>query len=100
MTAVGDGVRDIKVGDRVAWTSVQGAYADLLRGAGRPPRCSAFRRHHAKQGAAVMLQGMTAHYLACSTYPLKSGDTCLIHAGAGGVGCYSHRSRSCVARGS
>src|SRR2546422_7281987 len=33
-----------------------------------------------------MLQGMTAHYLACSTYPLKSGDTCLVHAAAGGVG--------------
>jgi len=39
-----------------------------------------------KQGAAAMLQGMTAHYLACSTYPLKSGDSCLVHAAAGGVG--------------
>jgi NADPH2:quinone reductase len=39
-----------------------------------------------KQGAAMMLQGMTAHYLACSTYPLRSGDTCLVHAAAGGVG--------------
>jgi len=39
-----------------------------------------------KQGAAIMLQGMTAHYLATSTYPLKPGDTCVIHAGAGGVG--------------
>jgi NADPH2:quinone reductase len=39
-----------------------------------------------KQGAAAMLQGMTAHYLACSTYPLKPGDTCLVHAAAGGVG--------------
>jgi NADPH2:quinone reductase len=39
-----------------------------------------------KQGAAAMLQGMTAHYLACSTYPLKKGDTCLVHAAAGGVG--------------
>jgi len=39
-----------------------------------------------KQGGAMMLQGMTAHYLACSTYPLKSGDTCLVHAAAGGVG--------------
>ncbi|PYM30215.1 MAG: NADPH:quinone reductase, partial [Candidatus Rokuibacteriota bacterium] len=39
-----------------------------------------------KQGAAAMLQGMTAHYLACSTYPLKTGDTCLVHAAAGGVG--------------
>ena len=40
----------------------------------------------AKQAAAAMLQGMTAHYLAISTYPLKPGDTCLVHAGAGGVG--------------
>jgi NADPH2:quinone reductase len=39
-----------------------------------------------KQGAAIMLQGMTAHYLATSTFPLKAGDTCLVHAGAGGVG--------------
>ena len=39
-----------------------------------------------QQGAAAMLQGMTAHYLACSTYPLKKGDTCLVHAAAGGVG--------------
>ena len=39
-----------------------------------------------KQGAAAMLQGMTAHYLACSTYPLKNGDGCLVHAAAGGVG--------------
>ena len=39
-----------------------------------------------KQGAAAMLQGMTAHYLAASTYPLKKGDTCLVHAAAGGVG--------------
>ena len=39
-----------------------------------------------RQGAAAMLQGLTAHYLACSTYPLKSGDTCLVHAAAGGVG--------------
>ena len=39
-----------------------------------------------RQGAAMMLQGLTAHYLACSTYPLKSGDACLVHAGAGGVG--------------
>jgi NADPH:quinone reductase len=85
VTAVGDGVRDIKVGDRVAWTSVQGAYADLCavpadRLVVLPSGVTT------KQGAAVMLQGMTAHYLAGSTYPLKSGDTCLIHAGAGGVG--------------
>jgi NADPH2:quinone reductase len=40
-----------------------------------------------EQAAAAMLQGMTAHYLSHSTFPLKAGDTALVHAGAGGVGC-------------
>ncbi len=75
----------IKVGDRVAWSSVLGSYAEY---AAVPvdkliPLPSSVT---SKQGAATMLQGMTAHFLACSTYPLKSGDTCLVHAGAGGVG--------------
>ena len=83
--AVGPGVTDVKVGDKVAYTGVPGAYAEyavvpaarlVALPAGITP----------KQGAAAMLQGMTAHYLACSTYPLKSGDSCLVHAAAGGVG--------------
>ena len=85
VTAVGPGVTEVKVGDKVAYTGVPGAYAQYAavpaaRLVVLPPGVST------KQGAAVMLQGMTAHYLACSTYPLKKGDTCLVHAAAGGVG--------------
>jgi NADPH2:quinone reductase len=83
--AVGPGVTGVAVGDRVAWTGVPGAYAETAvvpaaRLVQLPARLS-FR-----DGAAAMLQGMTAHYLACSTYPLKPGDACLVHAAAGGVG--------------
>jgi NADPH2:quinone reductase len=85
VTAVGSGVTEVKVGDRVAYTGVPGAYAQYAavpaaRLVTLPQGVST------KQGAAIMLQGMTAHYLACSTYPLKKGDTCLVHAAAGGVG--------------
>jgi NADPH2:quinone reductase len=85
VVAVGDGVGDVRVGDRVAWSSVLGGYAEFaLVPAGRlvplPSEISA------TQAAALMLQGMTAHYLASSTYPLRQGDRCLIHAAAGGVG--------------
>ena len=83
--AVGAGVADLKVGDRVATANGAGAYADYAIAAAAklvklPEDVSL------ELGAAVMLQGMTAHYLALSTYPLKSGDTALVHAGAGGVG--------------
>lgn len=83
--AVGPGVTAVKPGDRVAYTGVAGAYAEkavvpadklVVLPAGVSTR----------QGAAAMLQGMTAHYLACTTWPLKAGDTCLVHAAAGGVG--------------
>jgi NADPH:quinone reductase len=85
VTAVGPNVSDVKVGDKVAYTGVPGAYAQYAavpaaRLVTLPAGLST------RQGAAAMLQGMTAHYLACSTYPLKSGDTCLVHAAAGGVG--------------
>jgi NADPH2:quinone reductase len=85
VTAVGPGVTDVRVGDRVAYTSVQGAYAEYAavpadRLVALPDGVSA------QQGAAAMLQGITAHYLATSTYPLKAGDTCLVHAAAGGLG--------------
>ena len=85
VAAVGANVTDVKAGDKVAYTGVPGAYAEYaIVPASRlvvlPAGLST------KQGAAMMLQGMTAHYLACSTYPLKSGDTCLVHAAAGGVG--------------
>jgi NADPH2:quinone reductase len=85
VTAVGPNVSEVKVGDRVAYTGVAGAYAEYAavpaaRLVVLPSGVST------KQGAAAMLQGMTAHYLACSTYPLKKGDACLVHAAAGGVG--------------
>jgi len=75
----------VKVGDKVAYTGVPAAYAQYAavpaaRLVVLPQGVST------KQGAAIMLQGMTAHYLACSTYPLKKGDACLVHAAAGGVG--------------
>jgi NADPH2:quinone reductase len=83
--AVGSNVSEVKVGDKVAYTGVPGAYAEYAvvpaaRLVVLPAGVST------KQGAAAMLQGMTAHYLATSTYPLKKGDTCLVHAAAGGVG--------------
>jgi NADPH:quinone reductase len=75
----------VRVGDRVAYEGTLGAYADYAvvpvdRLVVLPEGVST------RQGAALMLQGMTAHYLATSTYALKSGDTCLVHAAAGGVG--------------
>jgi NADPH2:quinone reductase len=85
VTAVGSNVSEVKVGDKVAYTGVAGAYAEQAAVPSSklvvlPAGVST------KQGAAAMLQGMTAHYLATSTYPLKHGDTCLVHAAAGGVG--------------
>jgi len=85
VSAVGPNVSEVKVGDKVAYTGVAGSYAEYaVVPAGRLVTLPAGLS--TKQGAAMMLQGMTAHYLACSTYPLKSGDTCLVHAAAGCVG--------------
>ncbi len=85
VTAVGEGVTEVKVGDRVAYTGVPGAYAQYaLVPAERLVVLPAGVT--TKQGAAAMLQGMTAHYLATASWPLKPGDTCLVHAAAGGVG--------------
>src|SRR5882724_8566493 len=85
VTAIGPNVTEVKVGDKVAYTGVAGAYAQYAAvPAARLVRLPAGLT--TRQGAAAMLQGLTAHYLACSTYPLKSGDTCLVHAAAGGVG--------------
>jgi NADPH2:quinone reductase len=83
--AVGSGVTTVRAGDRVAWTGVPGSYAThnvvpADRLVTLPPGVDA------RAGAAAMLQGLTAHYLAHSTYPLKPGDACLVHAAAGGVG--------------
>jgi len=83
--AVGPDVTGVKVGDRVAYGLTIGSYAEYsLVSAGvvvpLPDGVSY------EEGAAAMIQGMTAHYLACSTYPLQPDDTCLIHAAAGGTG--------------
>lgn len=83
--AVGPGVSEVSVGDRVAYTNLPGAYAEFAA-------VSASRLVRVPDGvgtktaAAVMLQGMTAHYLTHNTFPLKRGDTALVHAAAGGVG--------------
>lgn len=85
VVAVAPDVRGVAVGDRVAWFHPFGSYAEKT--AVPAARLVPLPDHvSAKQGAAAMLQGMTAHYLATSTYPLAPGDTCLVHAGAGGVG--------------
>ena len=85
VTAVGADVTSVKVGDRVAWCHLLGAYAEY----------AAVLAHRLvpipggvtdQQAAAAMLQGMTAHYLAYDTYPLNRGETALVHAAAGGVG--------------
>ncbi|HEX6040484.1 MAG TPA: quinone oxidoreductase [Longimicrobium sp.] len=85
VAAVGEGVTEVREGDRVAWAGHIGAYADyaVVPAAKLVPLPDGVS---AAQGAAVMLQGMTAHYLAASTYPLREGDRCLVHAAAGGVG--------------
>jgi NADPH2:quinone reductase len=83
--AVGSGVTTVRAGDRVAWTGVPGSYANYnVVPADRLVALPA--GVDSRAGASAMLQGMTAHYLAHSTYPLKSGDACLVHAAAGGVG--------------
>jgi NADPH2:quinone reductase len=85
VSAVGQGVTDVKAGDTVAWTGVPGSYAQMT--AVPADRLVKLQAGVApKDGAAAMLQGMTAHYLVKSSYPLKKGDTCLVHAAAGGVG--------------
>jgi NADPH2:quinone reductase len=85
VTAVGPGVSSVVVGDRAATVNASGSYAEeaIVRADRLVPLPAGVT---ARQGAAAMLQGMTAHYLATSTYPLKPGDTCLVHAAAGGVG--------------
>lgn len=83
--SVGAGVSEFRPGDRVASVAFSGSYAEYAivpaeRLVPLPPDFPAV------QAAAAMLQGMTAHYLAVSTYPLRTGDSCVVHAGAGGVG--------------
>jgi len=82
---VGDGVAHLGVGDRVAWATGPGSYAERVRVAA--DKVMVVPDDVDWEVAATMpLQGMTAHYLATDTYPLGPGDRCLVHAGAGGVG--------------
>ncbi|HLL82230.1 MAG TPA: quinone oxidoreductase, partial [Longimicrobium sp.] len=82
---VGAGVEEVRAGDRVAWAAGFGAYAEyaVVPAAKLVPLPAGVS---ARLGAAVMLQGLTAHYLATSTFPLRAGERCLVHAAAGGVG--------------
>jgi NADPH2:quinone reductase len=85
VTEVGSEVKSLKPGDRVAYTGVLGSYAEYtVAPADRLVRVPDKLKD--QEAAAAMLQGMTAHYLVHSTYPLKKGETALIHAAAGGVG--------------
>jgi NADPH2:quinone reductase len=83
--AVGEGVSEFTAGDRVAYAMSRGSYAEYAV----VPESAVVKIPDAvdfQTAAAAMLQGMTAHYLTHSTYPLKQGDTCLVHAAAGGAG--------------
>jgi NADPH2:quinone reductase len=85
VSETGSDVKTVKPGDRVAYTGVQGAYAEYATvPADRLVKVPAGITD--QQAAAAMLQGMTAHYLLYSAYPLKKGETALIHAAAGGTG--------------
>lgn len=85
VTQVGAGVDTLRVGDRVAWKAAQGSYAEqvLVAASEAVPVPEAVDDDTA---AALMLQGLTAHYLATSTFPVGPGNTALVHAAAGGVG--------------
>lgn len=85
VAAVGDGVARWSVGDRVAWSSAIGSYAELVR----VPADAALAVPDGVEldvAAAAILQGFTAHFLVSDTFPLRPGHRCLVHAGAGGVG--------------
>jgi NADPH2:quinone reductase len=85
VSAVGEGVTEVKVGDRVAYAMTQGSYAEYaLVPSWRLVKLP--EKVDFKLGAAIMLQGMTAHYLTHSTFPLLAGHRALVHAGAGGMG--------------
>jgi NADPH2:quinone reductase len=85
VSSVGPEVSNVKPGDRVAWAMSRGSYADYAVVPAwmlvKLPDAVSF-----EQGAAAMLQGMTAHYLTHSTFPLEKGHTALVHAAAGGAG--------------
>jgi NADPH2:quinone reductase len=83
--AIGDRVDCLRVGDRVAWVSAPGSYAELVL-VEADQVVVVPQPIDLETAGGVLLQGMTAHYLVHDTFPLRHGDTCLVHAGAGGVG--------------
>jgi NADPH:quinone reductase len=85
VTAVGEGVAELAVGDRVAWAGLGSSYAEqvALPATGVVPVPAGLSLQVA---AAVILQGLTAHYLVTSTYPVRRHDVAVVHAAAGGVG--------------
>jgi NADPH2:quinone reductase len=85
VAALGEGVTEAAVGDRVAWNNAQGSYAEqvVLPAARAVPVPDGIGD---KLACAALLQGMTAHYLTHSTYPVQSADEVLVHAAAGGAG--------------
>lgn len=85
VVAVGEGVTNVEPGDRVVSESLDGSYAELATA--KANRLVVLPDDlDAQAGAAVMLQGLTAHYLATATHPISPGEWCVIHAAAGGVG--------------
>jgi NADPH2:quinone reductase len=83
--AIGPGVKDVKIGTRVLTVAASGAYADYT--IAPAAKCAPLPKSLGFEDAVALgIQGMTAHYLACDTFPLKKGHTCLIHAAAGGTG--------------
>jgi len=85
VTALGDGVTDFSVGDHVAWSGIPASYAEQV--VLPADRAVPVPEHiDLKVAAAVMLQGMTAHYLCTSTFPVAEGNVAVVHAAAGGVG--------------
>lgn len=85
VTAIGDGVTEFAVGDRVAWVDAQGSYAEQVL----VPEHEAVRVPDGiddETAAGALLQGVTAQYLLTSTFPVTAGQTVLVHAAAGGVG--------------
>jgi NADPH2:quinone reductase len=85
VTAAGPEVALFRIGDRVAWTNAIGSYAASVKMPAEKA-VAVPEGVELRTAAAVMLQGMTAHYLTASTFPLAKGHTCLVHAAAGGVG--------------
>lgn len=84
--AVGDGVEELSLGDYVAFAGVPGAYAEYINAPVDSLVPFNVTMVEARMAAAIMLQGMTAHYLSHSTFPIEEGQTVLLHAAAGGVG--------------